>query len=57
MKVIIVLDFDVDLESKRGQEIVNEVLESAETIRIGFDADDVLVDYCGTDKEKQNDTN
>jgi hypothetical protein len=52
MKVIIVLDFDVDLESKRGQEIVSEVLESAETIRIGFDADDVLVDYCGNDKEK-----
>lgn len=45
MKVRIVLDFgDVDPASKRGMDIVEEVCESAETIRIGFDANDVYVD-------------
>lgn len=42
MKVIIELDFeDIDPASQRGQEIVDAVCESAETIRIGFDANDV----------------
>ena len=52
MKVRIELVFEgVDPVSERGLRIVGEVCESAETIRIGFDADDVLVDTNMEDEE------
>ena len=51
MKVLVAFEFDgVDPNSPEADEIVAEITESCETMRIGFDANACWVDNaCGDD--------